>query len=499
MPNTKVLVIDDDQSMLELAAFHLHAQGYDPSTAQTGEEGLKLVQGARFDLILTDLQLPDIDGIEVVRRLKEMSPDSEIIMITGYGSVSKAVEATKAGAFYFVEKPVEFEELMILIEKAVERHKQAEEIKELRGRLSNRTSYYNIVGSSQQMQSIFEMIDSVAESDANILIIGESGTGKELIANAIHYKSLRAKKPFVKINCSALPKELIESELFGHTKGAFTGATMDKTGLISRADGGSLLLDEIGEMPVELQPKLLRVLQERVYYRLGSEKAQEASFRLISSTNRSPLDAIRDGRLREDLYYRINTIEIHVPPLRERVEDIRHLADYFLEQVVTQYQRQQCRISQDSYQRMFEYSWPGNVRELQHAIERAVLLCKGETIDIETLPVGQAAAMGMGSAMTAAATAGGAVTHVTPYKPEHPVPDFRADNKELSFEELGKIIVEKVPDPKSGRAPVDVFAEVERAVVSAALKRTKGNKQAAANLLSLYRPRLYSMIKKHNL
>ena len=499
MPKKKILIIDDDQSMLELAEFHLQAQGYDAARAETGEEGLKLVEGSRFDVILTDLQLPDIGGIEVVKRLKEISPDSEIIMISGHGSVAKAVEATKAGAFYFVEKPVEFEELMVLIEKAVERGQQAEEIRQLRGRLSNRASYYNIIGSSKAMQNIYEMIDSVAESDANILIIGESGTGKELIANAIHYKSLRAKKPFVKINCSALPKELIESELFGHTKGAFTGAAMDKVGLISRADDGSLLLDEIGEMPVELQPKLLRVLQERVFYRLGSDRAQEASFRLISSTNRDPMDAIKQGQLREDLYYRINTIEIRVPPLRERLEDIQNLADHFLQKLGEKYQRPSCRISEESYQRLFEHSWPGNVRELQHAVERAILLCKSEVIDVDALPFAQPAARAM------AATTGGATTVTRPIPPPNavntnpPVRDESEGPVEPSFEAIGRIIVDKVPEPKSGAEPVDVFSEVERAVVSAALSRTRGNKQAAANLLGIYRPRLYSLIKRHGL
>jgi two-component system, NtrC family, response regulator len=495
MNDTKILVIDDDQSMLEIAEFHLKSQGYDAFTAQTGEQGLKLVEQSYFDVILTDLQLPDLDGIEVVKRLKEMSPDTEIIMISGYGSVSKAVEATKAGAFYFVEKPVEFEELMVLIEKAIERRQQAEEIKQLRGRLTSRSSYYNIIGSSKAMQDIYEIIDSVAETDANILIVGESGTGKELIANAIHYKSSRAKKAFVKINCSALPKELIESELFGHTKGAFTGASMDKAGLISRADGGSLLLDEIGEMPVELQPKLLRVLQERVYYRVGSERAQEANFRLISATNRDPLDAIRDGRLREDLYYRVNTIEIRVPPLRERVDDIQHLAEHFLQEYAEKYKRPVCRLTQESYQRLFEYSWPGNVRELQHALERAVLLCKGELIEVERLPFGQPAVRVVAAAAGAATSETASTSRQERIAPVPPVDHKR----ELSFDEIGRIIVEKVPDPKSESEPVDVFAQVERAIVSAALSRTRGNKQAAANLLGLYRPRLYSMIKKHNL
>jgi len=500
MAKKRVLIIDDDQSMLELAEFHLQAQGYESARAETGEEGLKLVEGGRFDVILTDLQLPDLGGIEVVRRLKEISPQSEIIMISGHGSVAKAVEATKAGAFYFVEKPVEFEELMLLIEKAVERGQQAEEIRQLRGKLSNRASYYNIIGSSKAMQDIYEMIDSVAESDANILIIGESGTGKELIANAIHYKSLRAKKPFVKINCSALPKELIESELFGHTKGAFTGAAIDKVGLISRADDGSLLLDEIGEMPVELQPKLLRVLQERVFYRLGSDKAQEANFRLISSTNRDPIEAIREGRLREDLYYRINTIEIHVPPLRDRIEDIQHLAEHFLRLLAEKYQRPVSRISEESYQRLFEHTWPGNVRELQHAVERAILLCKSETIDVSALPFGQAAARAMAVAGTASGTTvSRPVPPTSSSEPLNVAPTNGGEPQDHSFESIGRIIVDKVPEPKSGGEPVDVFSEVERAVVSAALTRTRGNKQAAANLLGIYRPRLYSMIKKHNL
>jgi two-component system response regulator AtoC len=479
MNKTKVLVIDDDESMLELAVFHLQAQGYDATTAQTGEEGLRLAEASQFDLVLTDLQLPDLDGIQVVKRLKEQAPDCEIIMISGYGSVSKAVEATKAGAFYFVEKPVEFEELMLLIEKAVERGRQAAEIKQLRGRLTSRTSYYNIIGSSKAMQDIFEMIEGVAESDASILIAGESGS--------------RAKKPFVKINCSALPKELIESELFGHTKGAFTGATMDKAGLISRADGGSLLLDEIGEMPVELQPKLLRVLQERLYYRLGSEKAQEANFRLISATNRDPMDAMREGRLREDLYYRINTIEIRVPPLRDRVDDIQHLAEHFLSELAQKYQRPVCHLSQAAYQRLFEYSWPGNVRELQHALERAVLLCKGDVIEVDALPFGQspvkaAAAAAAGSSVPAMGTVANGSRVVS-------------NDMELSLEEIGRIIIEKVPETKNGGGggALDVFGEIERVLVSAALSRTKGNKQAAANLLGVYRPRLYSMIKKHNL
>ncbi|MGH9917178.1 MAG: sigma-54-dependent transcriptional regulator, partial [Pyrinomonadaceae bacterium] len=292
MQQIRILVIDDDMSMLDLMKYQLEEQGYEVVTAECGKKGLELAREDRFDIVLTDLRLPDVDGIELVKNLKEISfateIATEIIMITGFSSFDGAIEAIKAGAFYFLEKPIEFEELMMLIEKALERSRQAEEIKQLRGRLASRASYFNIIGSSKEMQSVYEMIDGVAESEANVMIIGESGTGKELIANAIHYKSHRAKKSFVKINCSALPRELMESELFGHTKGAFTGAVAEKNGLIAQASGGSLMLDEICEMPLELQPKLLRVLQERVCYRVGSEKALEVDFRLIAATNQEP-------------------------------------------------------------------------------------------------------------------------------------------------------------------------------------------------------------------
>jgi DNA-binding NtrC family response regulator len=428
-------------------------------------------------------------------------------MISGYGSVTKAVEATKAGAFYFVEKPVEFEELMLLIEKAAERRQQAEEIKQLRGRLTSRTSYYKIIGSSKPMQEVYEIIDGVAETDANILIIGESGTGKELIANAIHFKSRRAKRPFVKINCAALPKELIESELFGHTRGAFTGASMDKAGLISQADSGSLLLDEISEMPVELQPKLLRVLQDRVYYRLGSEKSQEANFRLISSTNRNPADAISNGFLREDLYYRIGTIEIQVPPLRERVEDIQHLAEHFLEEFSDKYQRPRCTLARESYERLFAYSWPGNVRELQNVLERAMLLCGGQTIQPQDLAIDQtngrtAAATRPPSAERAQPPVAPVESPASPSLPRTAPPEARGSEEWRggpSMEQIGQAVVDIASSSGAGAVLGDVLGLVERAVVDAALKHTGGNKQATAKLLGVYRPRIYSLIKKHHL
>ncbi|MBS1810852.1 MAG: sigma-54-dependent Fis family transcriptional regulator [Acidobacteria bacterium] len=491
MKNARILLIDDDPGMVDLTSYQLEEQGYQVVSTGSGTEALKLVSEQSYDVALTDLHLPDVNGIELVRKLKEATPSTEIIMITGYSSVTRAIEAIKAGAFYFVEKPVEYEELLALVEKALERRRQAEEINQLRDKLKDRDSYYNIIGSSKAMQNLYEVIDRVAESDANIMIIGESGTGKELIANAIHYKSLRAKKPFVKINCSALPKELIESELFGHTKGAFTGASSEKNGLIGQATEGSLMLDEIGEMPIELQPKLLRVLQERVYYRLGSEKALEANFRLISATNREPRDAIREGHLREDLYYRINTIEIRVPPLRERAEDILHLAEHFLRVYAQKYERPVQMISQAAYEQMLSYSWPGNVRELQNVIERAVLLCKGNTIEAEAFPFSRAPVT-TGSADPVAAPAAVAL-------PVNGPAALTLNQEEPILQQLGRLIVSKVPEVRGDDKRFDVFDIVEGAVVSAALERTRGNKQAAANLLGVYRPRLYHMLRKHNM
>lgn len=505
----KALLIDDDVSTLDLMRFQLEDEGFEVVTAENGTKGLDFLKDNEFDIILTDLQLPDLSGIEMVKRSKEILPDTEIIMITGYGSTDKAVEATKAGAFYYVEKPVEFAELMVLIDKAIEHKQQAAEIRELRGKLTSKNSYEGIIGSSKSMQDIYEMIESVAESDANILILGESGTGKEVIANAIHFKSHRSRKPFVKVNCSALPKELIESELFGHTKGSFTGASSDKTGLIGQASGGSLLLDEIGEMPMDLQPKLLRVLQEKKYYKVGSDKPQDADFRLISATNRSPFESIQEGHLREDLYYRINTIEIKIPPLRERMDDVPMLAEHFLGIYSDKYRRLNSKFTQKAYSQMLSYNWRGNVRELQNVIERAVLLSKDGKIDeLNIATNGNVVAVPANYRMNAESASAPLVS----YNVENSVnsenvssqPTYGGDvleNLEGNdlFEEIGKMIVNQLPDPAENEETNDVFSSLEYGVVLAALKRTNGNKQAAANLLGLYRPRLYGMIKRHNL
>ncbi|MCA1818095.1 MAG: sigma-54 dependent transcriptional regulator [Acidobacteria bacterium] len=450
--DVRILVVDDEPTMADSLKQNLAEEGYTVDTASSGAEAIELFDRGAHHLVLCDVKLPDMDGMEIVKHIKDAQPATEVIVMTGYGTVERAIEATKAGAFWFLQKPFDFEVLQPLVEKALERRDLMAETETMRRQLSTRTEYFNIIGASKAMQTIYETIESVAKSDANVLIVGESGTGKELIANAIHYNSLRAKKPFIKVNCAALPKELIESELFGHTKGAFTGAHADKDGLIQHAAGGSLLLDEIAEMPVELQPKLLRVLQERSYRKIGSEKTYAVDFRLITSTNRMPADAIRDGLLRDDLFYRISTITIHVPPLRERTEDIQLLAEHFFRMYARKYQRSINGISQAAYQRLFGHTWPGNVRELQNVIERAVLLAKSNKIEPVDLPF---------------------------------------DNGSLP---------EKSAQGQGWDVPPNMTLEdIEKLVIERTLQRTGGNKQAAANLLGIYRPRLYSKIRKYNI
>jgi DNA-binding NtrC family response regulator len=449
--DTRILIVDDEPLIADSLRQHLVEEGFDVETAANGAQAVEFFDRGAHHLVICDLQLPDMDGLKLMRHMKDTRPSTEVIVVTGYGSVQKAVEATKGGAFYFLEKPFDFEEMLPLVEKALERRQLMAETANMRRQLSTRAEYFNIIGSSKQMQIIYETIESVAKSDASVLIVGESGTGKELIANAIHYNSLRSKKPFIKVNCAALPKELIESELFGHTKGSFTGAHADKEGLVQHAAGGSLMLDEIAEMPIEMQPKLLRVLQERSCRKIGSEKTYPVDFRLISSTNRLPADAIRDGLLRDDLFYRISTITIHVPPLRERMEDIQLLTDHLLKLYAGKYERPINGVSQSAYQRLFAHPWPGNVRELQNVIERAVLLAKSNQIEPVDLPFDNGAG-----------------------------PESAADSEwdvppNMTLEEIEKIVIERT------------------------LQRTGGNKQKAANLLGIYRPRLYSKIKKYKI
>jgi DNA-binding NtrC family response regulator len=398
-----------------------------------------------------DLVLPDVDGLELLRDFKQASPETQVIMVTGYGSVPKAVEAIKAGAFTFIEKPVDVDRLLGMLDKAAEKLQHSAGTDRLKEELREPTSFANIVARSDSMRQLFHLIKSVAPTDASILIHGENGTGKELVATAIHEESRRKSSPFIRINCSALPSELIESELFGHKRGAFTGAVSDKTGLMELADGGSLLLDEIGEMPANLQVKLLRVLQDREFRPVGSSRVIQSNFRLICATNVNLDAALAEGKLREDLYFRINTVTLAIPPLRERTEDIMLLADHFLDRFSTQHQRNVRSIKPDAAKALLRYHWPGNVRELEHVIERAVIVADGGEVTLDDLPL-------------------------TIRDAEH------------------------LPNQSGFVIPPDhTLEEIEKLAILQTLERTRGNKRKAASILGVYRATLYGKLKKYNL
>ena len=449
-----VLVVDDEVSIADGLRMTLEAEGYSVRIAGSVATALSVMTQTDVQAAVVDLMLPDGDGLALTRELKKRDPSLEVVVVTAYGSVRKAMEATKgAGAFYVLEKPFDPDELIGLIAHALDRRKLVAENTALKRRLLEQTTDSQILGKAPSIQRMMETIASVADTDANVLIVGESGTGKELIANALHERSRRKDGPWIKINCAALPKDLIESELFGHTRGAFTGATTDKVGLLEEAHQGSLLLDEITEMPVDLQAKLLRVLEERVVRRLGGPKSVPVDFRLISSTNRPAEVALKEGHLRRDLYFRINTVTIAVPPLRDRRDDIPILAHAFLEHYRAKHTRQVDEIEPEAYRRLLAYGWPGNVRELQHAIERAVLVARTHEITIADLP--ETLQHGAGD------------------------PD------------AGSITPSEVP---SGS-----LEDIERASILKALDATRWNKQAAAALLGLRRPTLYSKMRKHNI
>ena len=452
-PGRTILVVDDEPSIVDGLRLTLEAEGYTVRIAGSVQTALAAVAQGDVQLAIVDLMLPDGDGLALTRELKKRERAIEVIVVTAYGSVRKAMEATKgAGAFYVLEKPFDPDEVVGLVRNAFEHRKLLAENTDLRRRLGEQVVDTELLGSAPSMQRVLETVTRVADADASVLIVGESGTGKELIANALHERSRRREGPWIKINCAALPKDLIESELFGHAKGSFTGATTEKTGLLEEAHKGSFLLDEITEMPIDLQAKLLRVLEERVVRRLGSTKSVPVDFRLISSTNRHPETAVKEGRLRQDLYFRINTVAIHIPPLRERREDIPIMVRAFLERYRARHARPVEGIEPEAYRRLLAYSWPGNVRELQHALERAVLVSR---------------------------------------------------TREITLADLPEALHQTGGETEPGVAPADVPAgsldQIERASIVKALESTRWNKQAAAALLGLRRPTLYSKMRKHGI
>jgi len=441
-----ILVVDDDLSVTDSLRLVLTDAGFQVLTANSFTAARAIFREAQFDLVITDLCLPDGTGIDVITHVKTEAPETEVILMTGHGSLDITIEAIKRGAYYYVEKPCTPDTLYTLINRALEVATLKRENESLKRTLSGGGEAFGMIGRHPKLHQIIQTIRTTAPSDASVLIEGESGTGKELVAAAFHAQSHRSSAGFIRINCSAIPHELIESELFGYKKGAFTGADHDKRGLIEAANGGTLLLDEIAEMPAHLQTKLLRVLQERKLRRVGDEREIDVGFRLLSATNRNTSALLEQGLLRNDLYFRISTIKIQVPPLRERLDDVPLIARHFLDRFNVQYNKNIRDLSPATVQRLLRYNWPGNIRELESVIERAVLFCSGKQLDPDCLPE------------------------------EFHRP--RLNNS--SF-----VIPPLVP-----------MEEIEREAILQTLERTSGNVRRSAQILRFPRPTFYRKLKK---
>jgi len=457
---SKIVVIDDERPVLLTLEALLKRNGYDMQLAGTASAGLALIGKAGPDLVLLDLGLPDAPGLETLGTIKQRHPDVLVIIITAQDSLSNAIESIKLGAFHFISKPYAPEELLNVIKRALEQRelvKDREQLiartAELSRKLEEAQQKLAPVFTSRRMREINELISRVAPSDANVLITGESGVGKEVVANQLHRLSKRAEGPLVKLNCAAFPQNMIESELFGYVKGAFTGALNDFSGMIHEATGGTLFLDEIAEMPPDLQTRFLRVLQEREYRPLGATKTVKADFRLVAATNRPVANALATGALRQDLYYRLKTFQLEIPPLRERKEDIPSLALLFARRFASQMNKGEPQFSTDAFQSLMDYPWPGNVRELQNAIEHSIVLCDGNSITAKHLP------------------------------------------RELH---LPAILQEAAAHPLNGGSDLKLDAR-ERDTILQALAQCHGNKKKAAAALGIHRPTLYSKMKRYGI
>ncbi len=439
----KILVVDDEAGMREFLQIMLEKMGFEVVASPSGEDAINRLENSHFDLIICDLKLPKIGGMEVLRKSKEINPEVPVIMITAFGSPESAVEAMKLGAYDYITKPFKLDEIQLVINKALEKARLLEENIQLRKELKTKYGFDQLVGLSEPMRRIYQLIRQIAPTNSNILISGESGTGKELVAKAIHYNSPRRSHPFLVVNCASIPETLLESELFGHTKGAFTGAYQARRGMFELAHKGTIFLDEIAEMPLSLQAKLLRVIEEKSFRRLGGEEEIRVDVRIITATNRDLEKEVEEGRFREDLYYRLNVIRIHLPPLRERKEDIPILARHFLEKYRRALNKQIKKISQEAEEILLRYHWPGNVRELENTIERAVSLETGEVILPESLPE-----------------------------------KIRSSSQEF-------IPSSWVQLPEEGINLEKALEEIEKKLLKEALIRTKGNKTKAAKLLGI--------------
>src|SRR5438034_965971 len=458
MKNHRILIIDDERPVLMTLEARLHGQAYQVYIAPNASQRFTLLKAKSPALVLLDLQLPDAEGLEMLDRIKTELPNMHVIILTAHDSLHNAIESIKRGAYHFISKPYAPEELLSLVEKALEKQsllREAEELRQkteqLEKRLEIAETRLTPIFMSTPMQKIEELINAMAPSDANVLIVGESGVGKEVIANVIHVRSRRAGQAMVKLNCAAFPQTMIEGELFGYVKGAFTGAMNDFPGMIAAAKGGTLFLDEISAMPADLQTRFLRVLQEREYRPLGSNQTMKADFRAIAATNQPIAQALSENRLRSDLYYRLNTFQIEVPPLRERKQDIPPLIALFLRQFSQQLNKPEPAIAPDAFQKLLDYAWPGNVRELQNAIEYSVVLARQGLIGVKELPT------------------------------EVQLPAVLQQ-------------AERGGPPRTGVQSLD---DGQRNTILQALAECHGNKKKAAELLGIQRPTLYNKMRRY--
>ncbi len=447
-----ILLIDDEPLMRMTIQDALESEGYQVNVAETGQKGLALWRKNSFDILITDLKLPDLDGLQILKEVKMTNPETQVILITAYGSIDSAVTAMKEGASDYLTKPFSMDELLLIIQRLLRIKQLEEENIRLKEKVKERFGLEGLVGKSPQMQKIYDLIEMISQTDTTILIQGESGTGKEMVANAIHFKSLRKNGPFIKVNCSALPETLLETELFGHEKGAFTGAIRQRKGRFELADQGTLFLDEVGEISPAVQVKLLRVLQERKFERVGGNETLFVDVRLICATQKDLKEQIQKGTFREDLYYRLNVVPIHLPPLRERREDILLLADHFISKFSKKMGKEVIGFSEEAKNLLLRYSFPGNIRELENMIERAIALLKRRIIQVEDLP------------------------------------------EELCGQRsIIQEICKKIQEPKHLAWAVNLF---EKEYIQNVLERTKGKKGEAAEILGISRKTLWEKIKE---
>jgi DNA-binding NtrC family response regulator len=454
--SSSILVVDDDPAVLQSLKEVLEGEGYQLTTAEDGEGALLLLKDQNFDLVLSDLAMPGLGGMELMEHLKREQPECPCIIITGYGTITNAVAAMRQGAYDYFTKPVDATELRLGVARALEHRRLKSENLRLKKQLHRRYGFGNMVGHSEAITRVFDLIRKVAETDSNVLVLGESGTGKELIARAIHYNSDRREGPLIPVNCAAIPEELLESELFGHERGAFTHAVRTRIGRFEQANGGSIFLDEISEMSPSLQVKILRVLQDHTFERIGGLKTIRVDIRVIAATNRNLDELVRQNRFREDLFYRLNVIPIRVPPLRERVSDIPLLLQHFLQGFSRARKQPLKRFSPGALEVLRQYPWPGNVRELENLVERLVLLTEGDLIEVADLP------------------------------------DRFQSSGPPSPTAAGEF-------PEDGIYFNDAVQAFERRLILQALRRSQGVKSRAAQLLHLNRTTLLEKMKKQNI